>query len=436
MDVKGIVLDKYFRKKSSVFLAIVVSIIIIIVYINNINSIIGKCIFSLCIIGINIFYIIDVIRHTSLPKSKEGRNAILIRIITKDEEEYKDIKFKFGTEFEKFIEEDHYSFEVVYIPYNLVEKNNTKKKEDIIRLLKRTNCLFLIDIKSKSEILNEDTIYVTELNLGILHPNYTKNVEEKLQDEINILGCPISKLQYSKKEKIEKLEITAKKITEACEYIIGRTNYLNGNNTIAKEIGDKLIAKLNDVEANNIIVYMTKCLCYDTCIEEIIKEYNRKDINYKIISEILQKANRYINGTYKYYEGMSVCAFQTDRDIKKVKDYLGLCKQCKPQGSWKYSIAFLSAYEGEAEGKVLYKYLQALKIEYNHMQLIHFIEEILEKEEKNMLRFALVILYSEIKEYKVAKEILNEYLNNKETHLLEENTIKKLTKRYGNNIFN
>ena len=93
------------------------------------------------------------------------------------------------------------------------------------------------------------------------------------------------------------------------------------------------------------------------------------------------------------------------------------------------------AYEGESEGRVVYKYMQALKTDTDYMHLITFIEDILLKEEdKIMLKFALAILYIETGNIDAAKDTMSEYLKIKEDAKLEVNTIKRLTKKYGQDI--
>lgn len=69
------------------------------------------------------------------------------------------------------------------------------------------------------------------------------------------------------------------------------------------------------------------------------------------------------------------------------------------------------------------------------MELISFIEDILEKEpEKNMLRFALMLLYLKIGETKTAKSILQEYLEKAQAATLEDSTINQLKKIYDEKI--
>lgn len=46
---------------------------------------------TLCVLGLAIFYIADVIKYNKLPKNKKG-DAVLVRIVAKDKEEYEELK--------------------------------------------------------------------------------------------------------------------------------------------------------------------------------------------------------------------------------------------------------------------------------------------------------------------------------------------------------
>ena len=69
------------------------------------------------------------------------------------------------------------------------------------------------------------------------------------------------------------------------------------------------------------------------------------------------------------------------------------------------------------------------------MDLISFIEDILIKEpDRNMLRFALLLLYLQIGDIKISKGLLKEYLENKESSYIDENTINQLKQLYGKDV--
>lgn len=78
-------------------------------------------------LGLAIFYIVDVIKYNKLPKNKKG-DAVLVRIVVKDKKEYEDIRHKFGGQFEKFIKSNGSTINIVYIPYHLIKKIIIKMK--------------------------------------------------------------------------------------------------------------------------------------------------------------------------------------------------------------------------------------------------------------------------------------------------------------------
>lgn len=432
MEIGSTLFEKYFRNKHSIIIAIFITIILGITLYYSIPILIFKIISVICLVGITIYYIIDTIMYNKLPNNKEG-DAILVRIIAKDKDEYEDIKYKFGNEFEDFIKSNKCGIKILYIPYHLVELNKDNEEQKIIKLLQKTNCIFLTTIKTRSESINEKTKYITEFNLGIIHPRYIDRIEKVFQKEINVLGMPITRIEYSNEEKLNILEFTAQKISFICKYIIARAYYLSNEYDYSQSICEQLFKELKNYSNKDFdnIKKSVCLLCYDVHIAKMLVENSKSNRNIEYVENEIEEANKYIKNTYIYYEVKSVCCFLKDRNIKKTNDYLGNCKKILKNGSWKYSVAFLKAYSGESEGKIIYHYKQAFKVQYEHMDLISFIEDILAKESnKNMLRFALVLLYLQVGDIKVAKEILKEYLEYKEKHCIDDNTINQLKQLY------
>ena len=438
MEIGSALFEKYFRNKYSIIIAVFMAIIIGITLYFSIPVIIPKIIALICLIGITIYYIVDTIFYNKLPKNKE-EDAILVRIISKDKNEYEDIKYKFGNEFESYIKSNKCGIKIIYIPYHLVEQNKSNEEVKIIQLLQKTNCIFLTTIKTKSETVSKNIKYITKFNLSIIHPKYIDRIEKVFQNELNILGMPLTRIEYTNDEKMNILEFSAKKISFICKYIIARAYYLSNEFENSQKIGEQLFNELKD-HPNNDFDNIKKCvslLCYDVHIAKILVEDSKTDMNIDYVEHEIEEANKYKKNTYIYYEVKSVCCFLKERDIKKTNDYLGNCKKILKNGPWKYSVAFLKAYSGEGEGKIIYHYKQAFKVQYEHIYLISFIEDILVNEpEKNMLRFALILLYLQLNDVKVAKEIMKEYLEYKGCINFEENTINQLKIIYNKEIIN
>lgn len=428
-------ITKYFKQPKSIIYLVILSVLVCANAYVLIDNIYVWLIIVVCnIVGL-IYYIIETVKYNSLPVANEKCKApVLIRIFAKTEEEYKDIKFKLLEEFEKFFVTDDAN--CVYIPYHLIEKYSFNDKKNILKLLKNTNCIFLVNIRTKSEDVRENAQYITEIKLGVMHPRYEEQVEKTFQKECNTLGVPIRRLKYSQEEKLEVLETTAKRLSYVCQYILARAYFLSGSfkeaNMISRQLYQLLLYENESETIIKALKQVSRFLCYDTHYSIAREEFLKEKNDVEVVIQELNNANCYIKDTYEYHLTMAYFTFLKSRNIKEAKEHLNFCKQKKGNNEWKYSIAFLSAYAQESEGQVIYKYTQALKMPYhNVVQLISFIEELPELKYNAMLKFALFILYLEAGNFETSKELLKEYLQSKGVKSLEQNTLTKLMKRYG-----
>lgn len=389
------------------------------------------------IITIVVVYIIlwfDTKNYNSLPRNKDkDKNAILIRIFAKDKNEYEDIKFKFGTEFSTFLKPEDNNLNVIYIQHHLVDKHNYESKDKIIKLLEKTESIFLITIKARSENVKENVKYITEFNLGIIHPEYKEFIDKYVKYQFNTLTKPMSRIEYTAEDKLSVLEVSAQRISLVCKYFISQAYFFVNELDNAINIAQRLYDELKSCKNDKMFELVNK-LCYNIYISKALKD-NITLENAKKVEEELKLANKYVQNTYLFFEGMSVCCFLLYRDIKKTKDYIGNCKKIASKAPWKYSDAFLKAYCNESEGKVFYHYKQAFNIPYPYSSLISFIGEILDVEpEKNMLRFAITLLSLEMGDIKLAHKYMREYLENKENNRLDSNIEEQLSKKFGKEI--
>lgn len=419
------------QKLSSIWVVIAITIIGCCVLISICDNIKVMYIGCLAIMFLGLYKIIEIFLDNRLPKARKEHLGVLIRILSKDEDEYNDTKIKFGNEFEAILESDN--IDVVYIPYRFSEKYKCNDSKRIINLLEKTRCVFLTTVDVKSENTSDEIRYLTKINMGIMHPAYAKSAEKQFQQEMNILGCQsANRIEYSNRNKMIVLEVVAKHVSFICQYVIARATYFNGDLRMAGILANDLYENIKSINMRGeILKKLTTVLCYNIHFINSMVEFENKYMDLEIVESELQKANKYISNTYEYNLNMSVCCFLRYRDINKVKKYLNNCKQIQPKGEWKYNEAFLCAYEGNSEGKVLSKYLQAVKCSCDIYGLIVFIEEILlEEPEKNMLRFALFLLYLELNDFVCAKELLTEYLFNKDSKKLDKDTKERIKRKY------
>ena len=232
--------SKYFRQPKSIILAIIIILGICTYTFFTIDNIYLSSTIIFFIILLLLFYIIDTIKYNSIPIANESsETSVLIRIFAETEKEYNDVKFKLAEDFKKFLSNQDKN-EVVYIPYHLTEKYKFNDNENIIKLLRKTNCIFLATIRTKSEEMKDDTQYITEINLGLIHPGYEERIEKIFKKEFCMLGSSTNRIEYTKKNKMTILETTAKRLSYICQYILGRAYFLNGDLQKSAEICDRL----------------------------------------------------------------------------------------------------------------------------------------------------------------------------------------------------
>ena len=130
------------------------------------------------------------------------------------------------------------------------------------------------------------------------------------------------------------------------------------------------------------------------------------------VNDMLEKAKDCYGKTYEYCLNKAYYYVAKEQDSKKAGELINLCKQIKnaPQ-NWKYSEAFLKAYDNKSIGSIINSYNTALKVPYNIPDLIVFIESVLEREpNRSGLLLAVGILYKNIGDELLANESLRKYV--------------------------
>ena len=116
------------------------------------------------------------------------------------------------------------------------------------------------------------------------------------------------------------------------------------------------------------------------------------------------------------------------QDSQKANELINLCKQIKqaPQ-IWRYSEAFLKAYDNKSISAILNSYNAAFRVPYNIPDLIIFIESVLEREPKRSgLLLAVGILYKNLGDEELANDSIKKYI---ECSIDRKKTIDILSKK-------
>ncbi|TAH59752.1 MAG: hypothetical protein EWM50_07505, partial [Gottschalkiaceae bacterium] len=381
-----------------------------------------KLIVYIVVISIIILvYIGCMIKDSILPKSKRNKLGILFLIDAVNKKQYEEIERMLIARFREILVSGlQDTFDIIYLPKEKVKKYDLQNKDSAKKLLIKTNCLFESSIRVLSDDSDNASKYQLSIENGILHATYIDMIQKKFQKEFTSATKFTRRISYQKENKIETLEVTAEQLAFACQYVLGLTCFYNSQYGLCETIFESLIKDIiNSKSSLGIIGYLKNTLpqcCYDIHMIKAIISYQsyrirRNAIDLAIYKEALTEANAFIPGTYDYHLNMAIYYMLARRDVKKSKEQIKICSTFKSESSWRYSDAFLCAYEGKGELTIYRKYKQAFRKDYDLAYLAWFIEEIHEQEpDKFKLLFALGMVYSELGQNSLAEESFNLFI--------------------------
>ena len=253
---------------------------------------------------------------------------------------------------------------------------------------------------------------------SIVHKTYLPNVEKEFQRVFTAVLHDFRDQVFHSKEMVKKLRITAAEMSLACQYIIGLSLFLNGDFRIAEKVLSELIYSKTTVDQRKDIYTSTQRIRYDilmTFARQCIVKYQSQCDDDELLEKIgdyLEKARECVGKTFEYCLNMAYYCVAKEQNTTKAWEYINICKQMKKVPLiWKYSEAFLKAYDNRSIGSVCSSYKMALKVDYNVQDLIVYIEMILGKEpERTGLCLALGILYNSMGDSGLSQEYLERYL--------------------------
>lgn len=332
-------------------------------------------------------------------KGKVGIGVCLVHEETKDTQQLHD---DFISALQKSLYTNDKKINLELIPYPRRHAIEVTDAGTAASFAKKNRLSFLLFGKIKLRKIDGTNRHIIDLQGLISHQPLNDEAQKSLESEFN-QSLP-TRFILDAEENLLGCEISAKISQTAAKYVIGIAALYSGFYEYALNI-------LNDVErtipkeAENVpqleyIKHKTKAHLselYRAKYQDLMIKYNQTyDSDYlKEAEPIQEKIREYNADNYSTYLGAAICAFISSRDVKEAKRCIEKGKN-KKDATWLFSLAFLSAYEGNLDDAYK-KYERAQSIPLNDptvpIQCEMFIQDILEQEpEKVGLYFCLGIL--------------------------------------------
>lgn len=369
-----------------------------------------------------IVYTVICIRHNALPRAKNGNSSVLFIIDAESDLFFREIEKKLAAEFEDFSSlEDGKGFKALCVEKKKVQKYNLHNTQDVVDLLQKVNCIFYISVKHRVDLVTNADNFSMQIDYGVLHGD----IEEKarqflLQTDMNNLSAPIKKRRFIKADTIDEMTFTAITLSIICKYVIGLTMLLTGSYLRAYDLFHDAKAALKQDNPEYIAPgfetvlddrLFCACMAVATYDQDLFFS-NKDQALLQDIDSKIEEANRIQPNTYSYFLTKAYVLVALDGDIKQINECIEMCKKNKRQHNWRYSDAFLSAYEDKAAMTIYKKYTQAFKYDQQLNRIVDYIEYILDKHpERYSLHLAAALVYEEMGEKILSKQHYDEYFS-------------------------
>ena len=301
---------------------------------------------------------------------------------------------------------------------SLVPNYNLDDSDSVLRLLSKTRTIFLVDIKYLVDDVSHAENYEIGINFGIIHPTFDNKTAAVLRNDMRFVQKPIRKNRFTKSHLLEQFDVTAQQLSTICKYIVGLVLLLSHQPEVAYNLLLESMEMARSVRSSvdDPILRLVENRVVSSCL--ILSDYyielfgKNKNMEYlDKMNQVIEKANEIRPRLPLYFTRKAYYAIAKDRDAQAASEYVSQAKCVDSDKAWRYSEAFIAAFTGKSPLTIYRKYESAFKVEYNLVQIVDFIEYILNDEpERTGLILAAGLVYDEMGDKKLAFDYYRKYL--------------------------
>lgn len=359
---------------------------------------------------------------TKVPKTHKNKIGFIVAIFTENKEQYKKLKSDFIETLQENISTGNIRNQFDLIVYHEYYSRKIKDHEIASIFLNKSNAHFMIYGRGRVRNLKGENHFVLNLEGIVSHKPIPVEVSTKFSKEFGEL-LP-RRLAIAEENDLFSFDVVANWIKLVSQYIVGIASLLSGDLEHSKNLFYSVLNDLKNLRSNFPALVKINQRIPNRITETVyLMARNEYEIYNKVKSEThLIKMGNYLseikNIAYNHYPSnllRAIYHFLNDRNIKAAFNELKKCKDIR-DGAWRYSYAFLKAYEGNLKVaakcyKNAFKYDCAVVVP---LEVEEFIVDILGQEpEKYQLYFCLgMINFIGKSDYPAAKRDFELFLNN------------------------
>ena len=337
---------------------------------------------------------------TRTPRHKKGSVGFGVALTYEDPDQARRLKADFINRLRQRLAERRAIHPFHFIEFSGGIAARIKGREEAEALQDKSRGHFLIFGEVRERRLGGETHHVLELNGLVRHAPASRSVSERLAAEFREV-LPRSLLVAAEND-LFTLDFTAQWIDVVTRYIVGIASLISGDLTYSEDLFKRLENELGTHEGSlpqSIAVIRNRipqrlAEVYKVRVNGLADAYRLKRES-RLLEEVepwLDKLREYDDSYYMGHLQRAICAFVLRRDIAGARAALDKCRRV-PEPTWRYSLAFLYAYEGDLQ-RAYREYNRAFRVPPREpsvpVQAEEFIHLILDEEpHKSQLYFCL-----------------------------------------------
>lgn len=399
--------------------------------------------YAIALTVVGIVYTVMCVAHNMLPRASRKNLGVLFVIHAENRELFESVRYKLRSHINELIEHDGADeIALICISGERIPQFHIKNKNQVVKLLEKTNCSICIDVTYNVDDKNHAENYEMIIHRGGWHPRIDESANLVLENDVKALEKTVERQRFSKDQVLDVFCTTAQTLSYACHYILGVVGLVSGDLVTAVKLLEALYYQIDNANLYLSVVPELKKLVqkrlYTVYIIMMTKSTSNfektKDRQYlNEMKSYLERANTFVPDTYTYYLNMAYVHIALDGNSREAKVCIEKCQQTKQRLEWMISRAFLYAYADKYDPMSICSYYRKAfdaNPNMNLISIIDYVEYMIEKEPKRInLHLAVGLLYERVGDVKLMKYHFSRFL-------VDANNLDKRVYAYIENAFN